>query len=347
MYTLVAEVDLGYLLAAVFPAYLDVRGPNLYQVVDSDGRLVYGFAFTNIPRSEFVELGFPKTLSLWRLRVAPRDGGALAGSKNRQRTLDFVLIGLAMGAIVAGVVVMLAAVRREQRLSQLKSDFISNVSHELKTPLSIISMFGEMLAMGRVRSPEQAQEYAEIIRRESVRLSRLIENVLDFAKIEHGGDVYEFVDGEDLGLVVERAIDISRHRIERAELGLTLEIAEELPPTRLDANAITLALLNLVDNAIKYASDGGELYISVQAENGGVALRVRDRGTGISEEERSSVFERFYRARSVRLKPIRGSGIGLALVHHIAAAHRGEVEIEDLPEPGCSVRLWIPAQRPG
>src|SRR6185436_18142462 len=123
-----------------------------------------------------------------------------------KRLINSILIGGAVFVILGGLLVLGFAIRRERRLSALKSEFISNVSHELKTPLSIISMFGEMLAQGRTKSPEQAHEYAEIIWRESVRLGRLIDNVLDFAKIERGKNVYEFTD-TDIGEVVERAID--------------------------------------------------------------------------------------------------------------------------------------------
>lgn len=347
MYFVVLEVDLSYLLAAVFPEFLDVRGPNLYQVVDRDGSLVYGYAFTGIPESEVVELSFPKTLSRWRLRIAQKDAGSLASRATRQQTVDLVLIGLAMAVIVAGLAVLVLAMRRERRLSELKSDFISNVSHELKTPLSIISMFGEMLAMGRARSTDQAAEYAEIIRRESVRLSRLIDNVLDFAKIERGVDVYEFADEEDFAAVLERALEISDHRFDRAEMELTVDIEPDLPPVRMDANAMTLAILNLVDNAIKYAAAGGRLEIALRRRGDGIELEVRDFGPGIDPDEKEDVFERFYRARSVRLAPIRGSGIGLALVKHIAEGHGGRIEVDTALGQGCAFRLWIPAGSEG
>ena len=120
------------------------------------------------------------------------DGGAAGIEIDRKRIVDSILIGSAVIVLFAGLVFLAFAIQRERRANELKSEFISNVSHELKTPLSIISMFGEMLANGRTKGPEQATEYADIIWRESVRLARLIDNVLDFAKIERGKDVYEF-----------------------------------------------------------------------------------------------------------------------------------------------------------
>lgn len=348
LYFIIVEADIDHLRAKVFPVFFDVRGSHLYQVVDRDGDPVYGYRFSGVPAEDVVELPFHDTLSQWRLRVAPRDANQIASRASRRATLDVILIAVALGVILAGFMVMLWNVRRERRLSELKSEFISNVSHELKTPLSLISMFGELLSMGRTRSPEQATEYAEIIRRESVRLSRLIDSVLDFAKIERGVDVYEFADDQNLADIVGRALEISRHRLERADMVLEANLASDLPPVRLDANAITVAVLNLVDNAIKYAADGKRLEVRLARADDGVELRVRDFGAGVPEDERDAIFDRFYRSRTVRLKPIRGSGIGLALVKHIAEAHGGEITVEGGEDGrGAVFRLWIPAHREG
>jgi two-component system phosphate regulon sensor histidine kinase PhoR len=342
MYFLVLEWDIAYLLAEVVPAILDQRSSNLYQVLNSQGNLVYGYPFRGIAAADIVEIGFPDTLTQWRLRVAQREARNLASGETREKRLDFVLIGVAMAVIAAGLIIMLVAVRRERRLSQLKSDFISNVSHELKTPLSIISMFGELLAMGRAKSDEQASEYAEIIQRESLRLSALIENVLDFAKIERGVAPYTFVDDQDLGEVVARAVEICRTRLEQADMTLDLDMEEPLPSTRIDVNAMVLAVQNLIDNAIKYASGGERIEVSVKKKDQRLELVVRDFGPGVPDDERKSVFDRFYRAKDVRLKPVRGSGIGLSLVKNIAEAHRGGVEIDSGDDSGCAFRIWIP-----
>jgi two-component system phosphate regulon sensor histidine kinase PhoR len=204
-------------------------------------------------------------------------------------------------------------------------------------------MFGELLSMGRVKSPEKAAEYAEIIRRESIRLSRLIDNVLDLAKIERGVEFYEFAEAHDVGDVVRRAVEISHPRLERAEMDLGLAIAPDLPLARLDANALTLAVLNLIDNAIKYAVDGKRIDVFVRPRGEGVELEVKDYGPGIPANEQAHVFERFYRVRRGQKKPIRGSGIGLSLVKHIAEAHGGAVTVECGEGFGSSFRLWIPA----
>ena len=368
---IILEADLVYLVGIVFPQFFGVRSPRLYQVVDEVGELVYGYDFDQTSSANVVTMGFPETVTRWHLRVAQRKENALTDDRSRQ-IVDLVLIGLALAVIMVGLLVLLAGLRRERRANALKSEFISNVSHELKTPLSIISMFGEMLALGRTRSKDQATEYAEIIWKESVRLARLIDNVLDFAKIERGAEVYEFAEG-DLGELVDRALELSSRRLQNADIEVEVDVPEGLPPLSIDSNALTLAVLNLIDNGIKYASTGKKLAISVRHESGRsgrhraatgsrrsrtsdpqparlpdrLEIIVRDWGPGVPDEERSRIFERFYRSSSIRLKPIRGSGIGLALVKHIAVAHGGGIWVSNEPDQGASFHLWIPTSTRG
>ena len=337
-YYVVVEADLLHLVASVFPQFFGLALTRLYQVVDDAGELVYGAPFLG-GGSATIELRFAETVSQWRLRVTQRDPGASA-ARGRRKVIDVVLIGMAMVIITSGLGVLLLAVRRERKANALKSEFISNVSHELKTPLSIISMFGEMLASGRVKGPAQATEYAEVIWRESVRLARLIDNVLDFAKIERGVDVYEFEDG-DVAEVCGRAVELSGHRLHNAGMTVSVELPPELP-ARIDGNALTLAVLNLIDNAIKYAADGKRIEVAAGERGGRIEITVRDFGPGIAPEEQPRIFDRFYRAKAVRLKPIRGSGIGLALVEHIASAHAGGVAVASAPGKGATFTLWLP-----
>lgn len=337
---IILEADLTYLVSTVFPQFFDIRSPRLYQVVDDRGDVIYGYDFTRISSSNLVEMSFSETVDQWRLRVAQRDAGALA-TENPRQFVDLILIGSALAVIVTGLVILLLGLRRERRANALKSEFISNVSHELKTPLSIISMFGEMLAMGRTRSAEQATEYAEIIWKESMRLARLIDNVLDFAKMERGADAYEFAEG-DFADVVLRAVELSARRLTNADMEIHTQVAQDVPPTSIDSNALTLAVLNLIENAVKYAAEGKRIEVSVDCDDQRVTLSVRDFGPGIALEEQDRVFDRFYRAKAIRLKPIRGSGIGLALVKHIAEAHGGDVSVDSTPGHGATFRLWIP-----
>ena len=339
-YYIVVEENLNYVVAFVFPQFFPTRSPRLYKVVDDRGQFVGGTPYSEDPEVLNAKVQFGDTVDSWQLRVAEKDRTELERA-HRKRTIDWAMIASAVTVILAGLGFLAMAIRRERRSNELKSEFISNVSHELKTPLSIISMFGEMLAKGRTKTADQATEYAEIIWRESVRLGRLIDNVLDFAKIERGMGVYEFAEA-DVSEVVARAVDLVQRRLAAADMTLEAELEPDLPPIRLDANAFTLAVLNLIDNAIKYAAEGKKIQLSLRKDGETIVLAVRDFGPGIAPDEHERIFERFYRSRAVRLKPIRGSGIGLALVQHIARAHRGDITVDSAPGQGSTFRLWLP-----
>jgi two-component system, OmpR family, phosphate regulon sensor histidine kinase PhoR len=341
-YYIVIEEDLNYLYAYQFPYYFpfnESRSELIYQVVDANG-VRCCLPIVPQPGALKVEEPFFDTMDLWSVRVFERDD-SVRKEQQRKRLIDSLMIGGAVTVMLAGLIVLVLAIRRERRANELKSEFISNVSHELKTPLSIISMFGEMLANGRTKGPEQATEYADIIWRESVRLGRLIDNVLDFAKIDRGKGVYEFTE-TDIGEVVERAVDLVGRRLTMAEMSIDVDIEPDLPQVKLDANAFTLAVMNLIDNATKYAADGKRIKLELRRQGERIVLSVKDWGPGIDLAEQEQIFERFYRARAVRLKQIRGSGIGLALVRHIARAHHGDVGVESAPGAGSTFRIWLP-----
>jgi signal transduction histidine kinase len=282
----------------------------------------------------FYEGPFGKALYRWRVQMVPQNAEEFQAQRERTKSVRRVLILLSTVIIVVGLVLVWLAVLTERRASRMKSDFIANVSHELKTPLSLIRMFGEMVATGRHKGEEASREYGGIITRESERLSHLIDNVLDFARLERGKASYHFAEG-NLADVVERALDVCRFRLDREKLKLSVEIEPNLPVVRMDENEMTLAVLNLVDNAIKHGADGGKVEVKVARVPGFVTLAVRDFGPGISRVEQPRVFERFYRSQSTRERNVRGSGIGLALVKHIAEAHGGRVTVQS-PVPGAA-----------
>ncbi len=303
-------------------------------VVDYQGRIIFG-----PPLSEgeiTVGRQFPTTLYKWRLNVALSAAEQLAERTERRLMIEIVLAALSALVVVAGSFVIMNAAARERRLANLKGEFVANVSHELKTPLSLIRMFGELLQSGRVSDEQKRKQYVDIIVTESERLSALIENVLDFAKVERGSEAYRFVDS-DLGEIVARAVEVSEGRAERQGVTLELTVEPDLPLLKLDEAAIAMAVSNLVDNALKYASDGKWIGIEVsQPHKKYLQVTVRDRGDGVAEEDRERIFQRF--ARGVESQGIRGSGIGLALVASIAEAHGGSAWVEaNLPRGSAFV----------
>ncbi|MGZ3428206.1 MAG: sensor histidine kinase [Polyangia bacterium] len=343
IYYVVLKVSLEYVRSNLFPEVLNpLLGKVAFCVRDEHDEIMYGAAVGR-PGRFLYEERFPTTLYLWRLQVAPPDAARMVTEERVRRRSEFLLITMMLATILAGIGFLFYATWKEQRANQLKSDFISNVSHELKTPLSLIRMFGELLAMGKLKSPEKGKEYAEIITREAERLARLIDNVLDFARMERGPVAYEFLPGR-LSEVVERSLDVYRHRVEREGFRLTTKIDTDLPETMIDENAMTLLLLNLLENAVKYGR--GEIAVYLTRQGNRLRLVVGDQGPGIPQEEHKRIFERFYRTRQARGTNVRGSGIGLSLVKHIAEAHGGSVTVDSEPGRGAAFIIDIPLVEP-
>ena len=320
----------------------ELGGDRKIAILDEVARPVFGQPVTQRDQRFLYEASFGKTLYAWRIQTLPKNVEELQAQAETERLLGVLLIPVSTLIIGVGLAIVLLSVAAERRTSRMKSEFIANVSHELKTPLSLIRMFGELLATGKHKGAESSKEYAEIITREAERLSHLIDNVLDFARIERGKASYDFAEGQ-LDDVIERALDLARYRVEKEKMRLRTEIQPGLPPVRMDENAMTLVLLNLVDNAVKYAAEGKDIDVRLYRTPGGVTLSVRDRGPGIPLDEQPRIFERFYRARTARDRNVRGSGIGLALVKHIVEAHGGRLAVESAPGQGATFTVALPA----
>jgi two-component system phosphate regulon sensor histidine kinase PhoR len=323
-YLVLAWHEVPRIVHDVLPSLYEKRDQqSRMNVVDENGGIIFG------PPVSVGELTvgrpFQTTLYKWRVNVSLLSAQELAASAARRRVLEMVLVGLSGLVITAGMVVVVVAAARERKLSALKSDFVANVSHELKTPLSLVRMFAELLQSGRVENDAKRRQYLQIILSESERLSALIENVLDFAKVERGKAGYDFSDCA-LGDVVVRAVEACRVRAERDEVQLDLDVEAGLPLVHVDERAIEIAIINLVDNALKYARDGNRVTIQVRGRGKAAEVSVTDQGAGIAPEDRKRIFERFVRGRGT--KQVRGSGIGLALVKHIAVAHGGDAWVE-------------------
>ncbi|MCA9600379.1 MAG: sensor histidine kinase, partial [Myxococcales bacterium] len=244
--------DSGYLVRETFPALLTQdEGNRVYNVSDElNGTRIFGPSLDN---SGVFVVGrrFPTTLYRWRLQAAPEQAPQLEEQSRSRQISDVALIGASFAIMVLGIVVIVFAVDRERRFNALKSEFIANVSHELKTPLSVVRMFSEMLLTGRVKDDAKAQQYLDIIARESERLTALIENVLDFAALEQGKRAYR-PEPTDLAELARRATDTFRPRADHEGVALHVTGADVAAPAIADEQAVLLAILNLLDNAVKY-----------------------------------------------------------------------------------------------
>jgi signal transduction histidine kinase len=254
---------------------------------------------------------------------------------------SFLILAVLSLLMVGGLVLTFRSVSKEMALAHLKSDFVSNVSHELRTPLSLIQLYAETLELGRIKTQEKRDEYYSIIRKESERLGRLINNILDFSRIEAGRKEYDLRE-TDLAELVRNTLDAYRYQIERHGFEFELSVAPSIPPVRVDREAIARALLNLVNNALKYSADEKFLAVKLYRVNGVVKLEVADRGIGIERRDQSKIFEKFYRTGDPLVHNTKGSGLGLSLVRHITHAHGGQVEVESTPGKGSKFTLSFP-----
>lgn len=254
--------------------------------------------------------------------------------------------GGAFVVLTGAIALAIGALARQMRLSQMKSDFVSNVSHELRTPLSSIRVFGEYMRLGRVTSPDKIREYGEYIEAESRRLTQLINNILDFSRIESAEKKYRFAE-TDLVELVEQTVEAFAVPLREKGMVISFRAALPLPPAlHVDRDAVAQVVVNLLDNAVKYSNGGTDIAVEVGSGRDEVRISVRDSGIGIPAAEQKKIFEKFYRVGSGLVHDIKGSGLGLSIVEHVARAHGGRVELVSAPGEGSTFTIVLPLHRP-
>ncbi len=269
-------------------------------------------------------------------------GTTLAAIGERFARISFLTLAALSLVLAGGIALTYRNVTKEMALARLKSDFVSNVSHELRTPLSLIRLYAETLEMGRLTSPDKYQEYYRIIRKESERLTALINNILDFSRIEAGHKEYDFRE-TDMSELVHNTLDSYRYQLEQSGFQFEEKI-DEVPPMRVDREAMARSLLNLVNNALKYSQDRKYIGVNLYRDNGSVKLEVVDQGIGIPHQEQQKIFEKFYRVGDPLVHNTKGSGLGLSLVRHIVQAHGGEVAVDSAPGQGSKFTIVLPVK---
>ena len=254
---------------------------------------------------------------------------------------SFFILGTLSLLLVIGLFFTYRSVTQTMELAKLKSDIVSNVSHELRTPLALIRLYAETLELGRIPDEQRKLEYYRIVRKESERLTALINNILDFSRIEAGRKEYDFRE-TDLPSLVRETLDSYHYQIQQTGFRYEENITSDLPPVNVDREAIARSLLNLVNNSLKYSSEEKYLAVNLYRENGSVKLDVIDHGIGIPRTEQHKIFDKFYRVCDPMCHDNKGSGLGLALVHHIVNAHGGMVTVESSPGKGSKFTITLP-----
>lgn len=322
-------------------------------VANSEARKVFAVfneqnetLYTNAPNAENAERfevksAFGRAFPLWTLAGSFRDN-KIEDLSNLYFARGLAATLLTFCLPLLGIFLLLLVAGREVELAKAKSAFVSNVSHELKTPLALIRLFAETLQSGRVKSAEKTHEYYRIISNETRRLTMLIDNILDFSAIEAGRKKYNFAPC-DLAEVVAEVVQNYAYSLETAGFTVETDFAENLPTVSVDCDAISQAVLNLLNNAAKYSADEKYIRVSVKQKNGNLAVEVTDHGIGIAPDEQEKIFEDFYRVGgSSDVHNVKGSGLGLSLVKYITEAHNGKVTVSSVVNRGSTFTILLP-----
>jgi signal transduction histidine kinase len=283
----------------------------------------------------------PSPLQDFALVAVAEGEDPVTQASTRNRAWYGVVLGALFITLVVGVVYLARTLYREAKLSRLKTDFVSLVSHELRTPLTSIRMFIETLAMGRVRDEAETQVVLTMLSKETERLSAMIENVLDWSRIESGKQRYD-LEKVTAAEIVDAAVSAFRTQRMGAPLELVLEVPEGLPALQVDRAAVAGSLLNLLQNAFKYTGDDKRIALKVTRERKGVAISVQDNGVGIARAEQRKVFERFYRIDDLLTRSTEGSGLGLAIAQRIIRAHGGDITLRSELGKGSTFTIHLP-----
>lgn len=292
----------------------------------------------------FVATEIGEALPHWEVAVYLLDPAKLGRTANTMRLTLGLMIAMLLVAMVVGSWLIVNDLNRQMTLARQKTDFVSNVSHELKTPLTSIRMFSELLAEGRVQDPAKQRSYLHIITAEAARLTRLINNVLDFARLERGEKKYNF-QVCNLAAVIRETAESYRPHLENQGFTLGCDVPMESISVRGDSDALAQVLVNLLSNAEKYSHHDKRIEIRVQRHESPLPyaeIQVLDRGAGVPRGCEEKIFEKFYRAHDSLSSGVQGSGLGLTLARQIARAHGGDVVYHPREGGGSCFSLRLP-----
>jgi signal transduction histidine kinase len=273
-------------------------------------------------------------------RADPRDTTLQQAAEHTAALVAATALGTA-GAWGVVTWMMLRAIARQRELVRLQRRFVADVSHELKTPLTMIRLLAETLQDGRIRDPDRIHTYYETITREAERLSVLLDGILDFSRADSGRRQYQFEDCA-VGDVARQAWKLFEPQFAAEGFERVLEIAPDLPLIQADVPALQQVMVNLLQNAYRYAGEGKYVRLAVAREGYLIVITVEDHGIGMTRTQLERLGDSFFRAEDTRVRQTRGTGLGLAIVNHVVQAHGGKLEVQSRPNQGSTFTVWIP-----
>jgi len=339
------KVVLPKAIESSLPKFKDEEKHELLVIVrDGQKRQILPHDIKANPKKDRVSRSFAFVFTDWYISLQ----GDFASPEKWARAnfaYNMTLSAILAAVLLGGIALTIRTALREMKLSAMKNEFVSNVSHELRTPLSSIRVFGEFMRRGRVEDQEKVREYGSYIETESRRLTQLINNILDFSRIESGRKVYMFEDA-DLEEILAGTLATFTVRLRDKGFDVSYQGPDEpLPEVEVDPNAIDRAVANLLDNAVKYSDGDRAIQVTLDRTNGEATISVTDHGIGIPREEQEKIFERFHRVSTGLVHDVKGSGLGLSLVRHIAESHGGTVSVESEVGRGSTFTIHLPLAR--
>jgi len=314
------------------------------QIIDERGQNILT-GKEELPLKDSLILSYRQFPLPWKLVVSQPALNDLEQTALRENFFYGVLLTFIVVLMLLGAFLIARDISRESETTRLKTEFVHNISHELKTPLTLIRLYGETLQRKQDLKKEEKQEAYEIITKESERLSHMINNVLDFSRIEMGRKEFNFKKG-NLGKIIRDTLESYRYHLEKKGFSIKENIATDLPEMNFDREAVASILVNFLSNAMKFSPKDKEVTIRLFKKNENAVLQIADKGIGISPREISRIFKRFYRSKHEIVSESRGSGLGLTLVKHITEAHGGRIEVESEPGKGSIFSVILPFSYP-
>ncbi len=287
----------------------------------------------------FFEDNFPP----WRIEIF-RSGREVIEALNLKRNFYFWTILTLIVVLISGAVLISRTINQEMAVLKLKSDFVSSVSHEFKSPLTSIKSLAERLRDGKVKDSERMMQYFSVITQDADRLTRLVTNILDFSKIEEGKREFEFVE-TDVGKLVTQMIEEFQREEIANRVKIQTRIAEDIPHLDGDKEALSQALNNLLDNAVKFSSDRKEIEVDLKKDGTNIIIEVKDKGIGIPPDDLNKIFDKFYQGHNAVRQTTKGTGLGLTLVKHTVEAHGGRIEVKSRVDEGSTLSIILPIQK--
>jgi len=332
-----------YILTELFPRVLSTveLGKDIAVGILSDKDSLLFYMDTQQVSEHLVAESFKESFHNWKVALFDRSGKTIEQLAGGEKRLYLALFLGILAVMLIGIIVLARAVIHETEVSRMKSEFVSNVTHELKTPLSLIRMFGETLDSGIVTEEGKRKEFYSIIRKESERLTHLIDNVLDFSRMETDKKEYNFQE-TDLVLLVRHSLEAYKFHIRDKGFEIVSILPEEPVMVKIDKDAISQAVLNLLSNSVKYSDENKYMKIEVRRNSDSSIISITDQGIGIARGELKKIFDKFYRVPNKSTRQTQGSGLGLTLSRSIVEAHNGTITVASEPGKGSTFTISIP-----